>query len=225
MQISCAEIHSIPSERCNEQCAFLKGYLDRGISRSLIFCGLPGVGKTTLAQTIINQLDFRTLKFKYQTGLNFSLMQFIIEVFKIDAVIIDDFDQVGDSVQMLEFLEIIKRKTKLVIGLANSLKKFHPAILRPGRFDQIVRVDCLEEQTIRDIMGDLYSSYGQKVKKWPVAFINELCIRHEVNPDQLENDYTELNTRVLKQLADLSDKEGGAEDAPEAADDENAEPT
>lgn len=210
-ELYCEDIRNIPSKRCDEFCEYMKNCIEKKINRALIFYGPPGTGKTTLSQSIVHQMGFKTLKFRYQTGINFHTLKFVINVFKIDAVIIDDFDQVSDSEQMLEFLEMLKEKTKLVIGLVNSLKKFHPAILRPGRFDQIVKVNFLEEQVIKELLGNLFTEYGIKVKYWPVAFINEFMIRHRLGSKELDKDYAELHERVKKQIEILSD---GAETIP-----------
>ena len=205
-EIFCENILYIPSKRCSQFCDYISHCLKNSVNRSLIFYGPPGTGKTTLSQSIVKQLGFKTLKFRYQMGINYETLKFVIDVFKIDAVIIDDFDLVTDSEQMLEFLETLKRKVKLVIGLANSLKKFHPAILRPGRFDEIIKVNYLEEETIEELMGSVYKDYGKKVKFWPIAYINELMIRARLKEGtDLTPDFEELHERVKRQIELCSD--------------------
>lgn len=184
---------------------YIKKYLDKGISRSILFYGPPGTGKTTLSQTIIKNLNFRTLKFRFDNNYDYNLFYFIIKYFKIEAVILDDCDQIHADRELLELLEMLKRETKLVIGLVNSLQEFHPAILRPGRIDEIILIDSLEMSVIEDLLGEeLFAQFGERVEKWPVAYINELIARSKVvSGDELEEAFTTLNERVSAQLESL----------------------
>lgn len=180
--------------------------LDLGINRALLFYGPPGTGKTTLSQTIIQELGFRTLKFRYSDSFDFNTFCFIVRNFKIEAVLIDDFDQVEAKNELLEFLEILRKETKLVIGLVNSLKGFHPAIIRPGRFDEVIIIDALEPEIVNELLGDLVERFATKVSSWPVAYINELVFRSKLlTSEQLDAAYLELDERVKNQLKELKD--------------------
>lgn len=180
-------------KKCNEQL----------ICRSILFYGPPGTGKTTLSQTIADKLGYKTLKVNIN-DLDINEIKFLIQRFKFEAIIMDDFDQIKESALMLDFLEEIRLNVKVIIATANTLKDFNSAIIRPGRFDQIVLVDKLDEQIIKQSLGNLSEYYFEKVKHWPIAYINELKIRNITYPlDNIENHFLELNKRVNDQLSQL----------------------
>ncbi len=158
----------------------------------------------TLSQTIVSKLNLRTLKFRFNGNYNYNFFQFIIKNFNIDAVILDDFDQIDNSHQLLELMEMLHRETKLVIALVNSLYDFHPALLRPGRIDEIRKIDSLEECVVKELLGDLFDKYNEKVRQWPVAYINELVARSKIlTEEELDASLEELTERVAAQLISL----------------------
>ena len=118
----------------------------------------------------------------------------------------DDLDTIKENDKLLEFLEFINQETKLVIGIANTLDDFFPPLLRPGRFSEVIKIDALETGAIKEIMGPLYKIYGAKVKKWPIAYINELIRRKDIGHEDMSDVFTELDERVKKQLKNLKEK-------------------
>jgi hypothetical protein len=200
----------IPSTKANSLGEYIKSSLARGINRSMCLFGPPGTGKTTIANTIMSNLNFRVLKIKYvePDASFFYIITEIIKMFGIEAVIINDFDQFDDSNKLLEFLEFLTKNTKLMIYTVNSLKEFLPAILRPGRVDEIIKIDALEMETVRELLGELSNRYADKVASWPIAYVNELVKRSKlVNDDHLDEVCNELNERVNSQLEALKEEE------------------
>lgn len=202
IKITPEEFTFIESEKSKKYCDYIKLCLSKNIKRAFCFYGPPGTGKTTLSQTIVKNLNFRTLKFKNkEDGFSFELLTFIIKTMNVEAVIIDDFDISGDKERLLEFLEFLKKNVKVVITIANVMDNFHPAILRPGRTDEIDFIDCMDEEVIKDVLGsDLYLNFGSKVKNWPIAYIEELSTRNKIGIQSMDDVFKELDERVFNQI-------------------------
>lgn len=201
------ELQAIPSKRGDQYVAYLKECLEQGITRSLLFYGVPGSGKSNLARSVLKDLGFRTLKFRYAENYDFTIFKFIIQSFAIQAVYIDDFDAIDHPIALLEFLEFLKKEVKVVILVANTLSQMPPALLRPDRVDQLIKIDTLEIETVKELMGaTLYKSYGSQVNKWPVAYIQEFIRRKAIGKETMSKVLKELDDRVLRQRKELKHK-------------------
>ena len=204
--LKCESPISIPSPTALKHLKHIKNSIDKGVNRSIIFVGNAGTGKSTVTSTIMNELNLRTLKFKYDpqvTDLN--AIENIIDALKVEALILDDFDTVDGSIALLGFLEIMHVKLKLTIGVVNSLAPFNPAILRPARFDEIITINKLDPEVIQKILGPRFKALFPKVKNWPVAYIKELNDRLIINPKiNLVAQIKELNKRIKDQSKALN---------------------
>lgn len=207
----------IKSKRSQEIIDYLQKCFDKDLHRSILFYGPPGTGKSTLVQTVLDHFGFRTFKFRGDKYMSpYSVVRFIIENFQCDAILIDDMDHMvnsGSDPELLETLELANRNAKLVIGCANLLSEFHSAVIRPQRFDEIIKIDTLDPETVKGVLGDLAEKYSEKVAHWPIAYVNELKKKSMVVDEQvLEKSYSELNKRVEKQLYAVGKRKEGEED-------------
>jgi hypothetical protein len=194
---------SVKSEKSTYYVSYIKKCIDLNICRSILFYGPPGTGKTTLAQSVVDELGLKTLKLSFKDFRPLDV-RFFIKNFNFDAILIDDFDQISETSSVLDFLEDIRSSVKVIIASANTLKNFHPAVIRPNRFDERILVDTLETSSIEVSLDNLAEKYADKVKHWPIAYINELVIRSKVYPiEDLDKHYDDLNKRVLEQIEKL----------------------
>ena len=205
--ISASKPLILGSQLAEEQLAHIKQFATAGHHRSILLYGPPGTGKSSLSYKICSELNLRTLVFNASYTINnTNVIDYVIDVFGIEAIIIDDFDQYDFSNKKLELLEMLNRRLKVVIGVANSLKEFHPAMLRPGRFDEVLLVKELDKSTIDGVLsGVKLSAKAQaRVKFWPIAYIQELAKRAKFsNARQLKQHIEELDERVYLQLVKL----------------------
>lgn len=179
----------------------IKNALDKNVNRSYLFYGPPGTGKTSIVSSIINEFNFRTIKIEDLSSLDINAIKTFIKIFKFDAVIIDDIDHhlIGGA-ESLSILEYLKDNVKCILITANMIKTINPALLRPGRVDEIIHVNTLDEEVVRSILGENEHLF-EKVKDLPVAFINEIVDRIYLNGlDNIEKDIEEIRERANKFL-------------------------
>lgn len=197
----CENMHSTNSIEADKYVESLLIAKKQNKCRALLFYGPPGTGKSTIINNIVNKLDYRTLVINFNEIDDYNVVLFVIDSFKFDAIIIDDFDLADRSARILKFLEDVRTKVKVVLGTANSLKAIYPALIRPGRFDEVIKIEFLREETIRQIINNTSIDFD-RVKYWPIAYINELVFRIQLG-ENLESNILELNDRVTAQLESL----------------------
>lgn len=203
--------HPMPSAKAVSYTSYLKRCLDAGITRSVMLYGPPGTGKSTLARTLINNLNLRSFRIRVEdiSGLENSTLFEALEIFKPDAVILDDFDRASSQASLLETLEFFQRHVKLVVATVNNKESLDEAILRPGRFDELVLIDKMDEDVVRNILGECVDGFDI-VKKWPIAFIQEYVKRRRfMDPAEAAASTVELANRVkrLEKYVDRDDIE------------------
>lgn len=170
-------------------------------SRSLMLYGPPGTGKSTLARTIIKTLNLRSFRLRVEDIelLEPTTIFEIVNTFKPDAIILDDFDRCRNSELLLEAIEYFHRNVKLVIATVNDQNRLSQALLRPGRFDELIVVDKMDDAVIRTILGPENEELFNDVHEWPVSFIHELNKRCKfMSKNDAVASITELAKRVNK---------------------------
>jgi len=193
--------HSMTSSRAIEYSSYLKRCVDAGVSRSVMLYGPPGTGKSTLARTIIDRLQMRSFRIRVEdiSNLENGTLFESIEIFQPDAIILDDFDRSSGQAQLLETLEFFQRHVKLVVATVNDRNSLDEAILRPGRFDELIFIKQMDPDVVKAVLGkDLEDAY-EIVKDWPIAFINEYSKRRKfMSPEEAAKSTIELANRVKR---------------------------
>lgn len=200
------ELKSFPSEMSNELYNYISKSIDMKIPRAIMLCGSPGSGKSAISSTILKKLNLQTLIIKDFNKIGFETMTSIIKMLNVEALLIDDFDHsnINDNSLMLGFLEEIRQNVKVILATVNSTKKFHKALIRPGRFDKVILANKLDENVIKNLLGAELLEYFEKVKDWPIAYINEFVISMKLeNKDQIDIIISDLQKRVSSNTFDL----------------------
>ena len=203
--------HPLPSAKATEYARYLKRCLEANVPRSVMLYGPPGTGKSTMARTVIENLRLRSFRIRVEdvSGLENSTLFEAINIFKPDAVILDDFDRAHAQASLLETLEFFQRHVKLVVATVNDKNSLDEALLRPGRFDELVMIDHMDEAVIKHLLGEYVDGY-EDVKFWPIAFIQEYCKRRKfMDSSEAASSMAELARRVkrLDRYRDPSDAE------------------
>jgi len=142
--------------------------------RTIILFGPPGTGKTHFVRAIAGVLGWRyievspaVLMAEGEQRLGANLKQVMERVRRLDEVVVfmDEFEEIAASRDQAsrmeksvtnEFLKQVPLlKTYqgriLLICATNYIRQLDPALLRPGRFDCIIPVGPLDEQSRRTI--------------------------------------------------------------------------
>lgn len=186
------------SKRAVDYAEYLKKPLNEGVSRSVMFYGPPGTGKSTLARTIVELMGLRS--FRIRVGdlgdPDTSALHHAINIFEPDAIILDDFDRANSQAQLLETLEFFQQKVKLVITTVNNRRLLDQALMRPGRIDELILVDRMDDEVVKHVLGQ-YSDGFEQVKDWPIAFISEYVKRRKyMSVTEASESIKELTLRV-----------------------------
>lgn len=204
----------MPSKRANEYSRYLRKCIDAGVSRSVMLYGPPGTGKSTMARTIVENLGMKSFRIRVEdiAHIETSAVFEAISIFEPDAVILDDFDRSGMQAKLLETLEFFQQHVKLVIATVNNKNDLDEAILRPGRFDELLQIKQMDDDVVRAVLGNEHAFAYETVKDWPIAFIQEYVKRLRfMNPEEAAASVKELAQRV-KRLKKYDDEEESAFD-------------
>lgn len=199
--------------------------LAKNLNRSFLFYGPPGTGKSTLMRGMIAKLGLRSFRVNLSNVkgviVNSSTIVRAVEIFKPDVLIIDDLDRLGSHDNLLSLMETFHQKFKFILVSANNLNQFDEAMLRPGRFDHLIEVRSLDFDVVRGVLGSELVDYVERVKFWPVKFIEELRNRFEVQtPEQFKLSFLELKERVKKNCRGYDMPEFNEDEEPSCNDSE-----
>jgi len=122
-------------------------FVEKGFSRTYLFLGKQGAGKSTFATRMAQACGTRTLRIdsKGMTSSGANDLHFILSGLEPDFLILDDIDRVADTASavpvLLEMLSDLKERHSHVTAIltANSIAPFDPAVLRPGRIDRVIQ--------------------------------------------------------------------------------------
>lgn len=166
------------SPRVDEFSQDIMDYLKDGVYRSILFYGPPGSGKSNLVRGISAKLGLKTIRVKDLSEISADVIAEVIGLFNPDAIILEDVDSasVDDISDFLDKMEGFNKAQKITFGTANRVNGLDDALLRPGRFDQVVEINNLEPEVIRKMVeGD--EQLFNLVKGYPAAFTAELMKR------------------------------------------------
>lgn len=180
----------IPSAVMTELRDRIDKFLRAGVSRSFLFAGPPGTGKSVCIRYLAGALGLTSLRvdlavlsdhYGYHGDAAITnSVETLAKLLKPDMMILDDIDRVRSSGRLLHFLEFAAREFKLVLASANCTEKMMGAALRPGRFDEVVTIDKLDRRVLESLVAGCDESMLEKLQAMPIAYVAEFVKRREV---------------------------------------------
>jgi hypothetical protein len=196
------------SSRARQIWARMGPFLERGRPRSALLNGAPGGGKSTIVRRLLENADalgqpLRVLRvgvadFDY---LRPSVVEAVVRLLLPDGIVIDDFDRLGNADKLLDFLEVARSTTRLILATSNDSAQLSAAVRRPKRFDVVAQVEGVGDELAARLLGERWAELDDaqraKLATWPAVYVEELAGLLEVLPDLVVADeIAELQTRV-----------------------------
>lgn len=150
-------------------------------------------GKSNCSAQILKNCVQRVLVIASVQHLHIKVFNGIFSFLKPDAVLLEDIDHCV-SANLNHFLTIMEKINKngvTVVATCNKVGNLDDALIRAGRFDELIEVRSLSEEVVRQLIGD--EDIFKVVKEFPIAAILEVKRRYEVFGKE----------RTLEKMADL----------------------
>ena len=147
-----------PTGRGTEAVTKLRKYLAAGKTRALLFKGAAGTGKTTCAAFIAKSVGKRVLVIRPDTLASMRGIYTIVDSTRPDVVLIDELDRSESQSAQMSTWEALRRRCPVILATVNHTDKLDFAMLRPGRFDEVLEFNGIPAEVRAEILATLYSA-------------------------------------------------------------------
>lgn len=179
-----------------------KSFLEKGYNRSIMLYGTPGTGKSSAMRYVSKEFGKYSLRINVGDldHLNSEDMLLAIELLKPSTLMIDDFDRSMNSTKFLTELEDFNENVQLLMVSVNHIENLDDAVIRPGRFDDTIEVQTLDDEILDKLIGEnIPENVKNRLKRLPIAFIVEFHKRRDVlGIEQAIDEVVELEKRSRK---------------------------
>jgi hypothetical protein len=166
----------------------MKAFLAADEPRSYLLGGPPGTGKSVAIRWLVASLGLSSVRIDlgvlarlhgYHSASVVTSLETLLRLLRPRAMILDDLDRVAVNAPLLAFLELARKTCVVVIASANSVQHMMGAAVRPGRFDEIVRIDRLDPDVLRTLLADDLDLVD-RMAELPAAYVVEFVKRRRI---------------------------------------------
>jgi hypothetical protein len=164
--------------------------------RSVLLYGPTGSGKTAASRQIVERLASTTLVATSDMLVGSTQCRLAFDLlgqWAPESVVIDDIDRAtstaeGDA-ELLAGLSRLRGTCRLIVATANTTRVMSGALLRPGRFDHVLRVDSIDESVARSMLPHVPEATVKAAveAKLLAAYLAELDLRCRSGTDAAES--------------------------------------
>lgn len=181
-------------------------FIKAGYFRSILLYGVPGTGKSHIIRQIAHNCGGYSLRIKSKELEALGGISFVINILRPNAVLIDDLDRMSSSSAILDEFDEVKRNTKMFLATVNDITKLDPAVLRPDRFDDVIEISSLDDVVIDGLLDGVSPELANRMKKLPVAYIEEFRKDREVLGDEQAVMYAEQLCERNRMVSELIER-------------------
>ena len=179
----------LESERAKRVLDRVQRRLGSSPSTSILVAGEPGTGKSSLIRWVASQLGGRQIRIPAQVLSNSNAWLPLVNLLRPSTLVVDDLDHsTGDVSNLLTNLEELRDFVKVIMASANEVKELHPAVVRPGRFDEIYTPEGADPSVVEKLIVGLDSDTKDRLLKLPIAYVVEYKKRRAITDPAYWND-------------------------------------
>jgi hypothetical protein len=197
---------SAPSAVADSVHERVKAYNDKGYHRSVLLVGPPGTGKSFAARRVAELRGGYSLRHSTNYASS-NAIPLALQILKPQTLI---FDDICRSPPDNDTVEQAKKACPLLIATANYEDKLDPALRRPGRFDEIIEVEALDDDAIKRMLPGMDFETAKRLATLPAAYLEEFRVTEEVHGTDaaLEriDELTKRSTKLAEQTEIIDSK-------------------
>ncbi len=172
----------LPSKKAETLFQRIKQFHNHNINRSMMLYGSSGSGKSSCLKYIISKFQDKCLRLSVSDMEEISTHYIIsaCKLLKPNILVIDDFDRIPRPDKFLSELELLNSTIKLIMVTVNNIHILDPAVIRPGRFDELVKFEEIDKEIIDQMLKGIPKRQQNILRQMPIAYIDEFHKRKNV---------------------------------------------